>query len=90
MASRPVIIITAANQGLGHEALKALAPANKYHLVAAARSQSKADKAVKVIASEIGSNPINFTPVVIYRTMMSPSSLLLQSSRTNSAILTLW
>lgn len=65
MTSKPVILVTGANQGLGHEALKALARANKYHLIAAARSQSKADEAVKVIVSKTGSDLTNFTPIVI-------------------------
>ncbi|CAL5865953.1 uncharacterized protein PFLUO_LOCUS160 [Penicillium psychrofluorescens] len=65
MSSKPIILVTGGNQGLGHEALKALARANIYHLVVAARSQSKADEAVKTIASETGSDPLDFTPVVI-------------------------
>ncbi|OJJ76740.1 hypothetical protein ASPBRDRAFT_39205 [Aspergillus brasiliensis CBS 101740] len=65
MDSKLVILVTGGNQGLGHEALKVLARTNKYHLVVAARSQSKADEAVKVIASETGADPADLTAVVI-------------------------
>lgn len=65
MTSKPVILITGGNQGLGHEALKALARTKEYHLVVAARSQQKADDAVKAISSETGSDSADFTPVVI-------------------------
>jgi ABC-type thiamin/hydroxymethylpyrimidine transport system permease subunit len=36
--SKPVILVTGGNQGLGHETLRILARTNKYHLVVAARS----------------------------------------------------
>ncbi|KAF5854970.1 hypothetical protein ETB97_010475 [Aspergillus alliaceus] len=65
MTSKPVILVTGGNQGLGNEALKVLARTNKYQLVVAARSQSKADEAVKVIASETGADLSDLTPVVI-------------------------
>lgn len=65
MDSRPVILVMGANQGLGHETLIALAQANQYQLVTAARSQSKADEAVKAIATKTGSDPTSLTPVVI-------------------------
>ncbi|RHZ54024.1 uncharacterized protein CDV56_106270 [Aspergillus thermomutatus] len=61
--SKPVILVTGGNQGLGHESLKVLARTNKYQLVVGARSQSKADEAVKVIAFETGN--ADLTPVVI-------------------------
>ncbi|KAL4778317.1 hypothetical protein BJX76DRAFT_366486 [Aspergillus varians] len=64
-SSRSIILVTSANQGLGHEALKALARENKYHIVNPTCSQSKADEAVKVITSKTSSDPTNFTPVVI-------------------------
>ncbi|KAL4780140.1 hypothetical protein BJX76DRAFT_60942 [Aspergillus varians] len=63
--SKPVILVTGGNQGLGHETLKELARKKAYHLVVAARSQAKADEAIKVLASETGSDPVDFTPVVI-------------------------
>lgn len=65
MASKLVILVTGGNQGLGHEALKVLARTNKYQLVVAARSQLKADEAVKIIASETGADLAGLTPVVI-------------------------
>ncbi|KAF4626442.1 hypothetical protein G7Y89_g11714 [Cudoniella acicularis] len=65
MASKPVILVTGGNQGLGHEALKVLARTKKYHLVIATRSQQKTDEAIKIISSQTGSNPADFTPVVI-------------------------
>lgn len=65
MTSKPVILITGGNQGLGHETLKALARTKRYHLVVAARSQQKADDAIKSISAETGSETVDFTPVVI-------------------------
>ncbi|KAK5099674.1 hypothetical protein LTR70_002246 [Exophiala xenobiotica] len=65
MTSKPVILITGGNQGLGHEALKVLASTKKYHLVVATRSQQKTDEAIKAISSETSSDPADFTPVVI-------------------------
>ncbi|KAL4931653.1 uncharacterized protein BDV17DRAFT_256194 [Aspergillus undulatus] len=65
MSLKPVILVTGGNQGLGHEALKVLAHAKNYHLVVAARSQSKADEAVRTIASETSSDTNGLTPVVI-------------------------
>jgi len=71
-SSRIIILVTGGNQGLGHEALKALARKsksnnddNKYHLVVAARAQDKAEGAVRTIASDTGSDLADFTPVVI-------------------------
>ncbi|KAL2858779.1 hypothetical protein BJX68DRAFT_277594 [Aspergillus pseudodeflectus] len=65
MSSKPIILVTGSNQGLGHEALKALARKHAYHLVVAARSQAKADEAVKAIAADTNSDVADFTPVVI-------------------------
>ncbi|KAL4866721.1 hypothetical protein BDV12DRAFT_210337 [Aspergillus spectabilis] len=65
MASKPVILVTGGNQGLGHETLRVLARAQRYHLIVAARSQAKADEAVKNIASETPSDATDFTAVVI-------------------------
>jgi NAD(P)-dependent dehydrogenase (short-subunit alcohol dehydrogenase family) len=65
MTTKPVILITGGNQGLGHEALKVLARTKRYHLVVAARSQQKADDAIKTISSETASDSADFTPVVI-------------------------
>ncbi|KAL3465435.1 hypothetical protein BJX64DRAFT_297182 [Aspergillus heterothallicus] len=65
MSSKPIILVTGGNQGLGHEALKALACKKAYHLIVAARSQPKADEAIKTIASETNSPLEDFTPVVI-------------------------
>lgn len=61
--SKPVILVTGGNQGLGRETLKILARTNKYHLVIAARSWSKTEEAVKAIISETGNSDL--TPVVI-------------------------
>lgn len=65
MTSKPVILVTGGNQGLGHEALKILAKKKKFHLVVATRSHQKTDEAIKTIASETGSKLADFTPVVI-------------------------
>ncbi len=61
--SKPVILVTGGNQGLGHETLKILARTNEYNIVVAARSQSKAEEAIKAIAAETGNSDL--TPVVI-------------------------
>ncbi|KAL4876133.1 hypothetical protein BJY04DRAFT_231959, partial [Aspergillus karnatakaensis] len=65
MSTKPVILVTGGNQGLGHEALKALAHKKTYHLIVAARAQAKADEAVKAIARDTASDFADFTPVVI-------------------------
>jgi NAD(P)-dependent dehydrogenase (short-subunit alcohol dehydrogenase family) len=65
MTSKPVVLVTGGNQGLGHEALKAMARMKNFHLVVACRSQSKADEAVKTICAETGSDPADFTPIVV-------------------------
>ncbi|KAL4967828.1 uncharacterized protein BDV14DRAFT_13841 [Aspergillus stella-maris] len=65
MTSKPVILVTGGNQGLGYETLKALAQAKKYRLVVAARSQEKAENAIRSLASETSSAMDDFTPVVI-------------------------
>jgi NAD(P)-dependent dehydrogenase (short-subunit alcohol dehydrogenase family) len=66
MTSKPIILVTGGSQGLGHETLKVLAQKKAYHLVVAARSQEKADEAVRVIAAASGGNVTeDFTPVVI-------------------------
>lgn len=66
MSSKPVILVTGGNQGLGHEALKVLAQKKAYHLVVAARSLEKAVEAIKLIAAASGSDAAaDFTPVVI-------------------------
>lgn len=65
MTSKPVVLVTGGNQGLGHEALKVLASTKKYHLVVATRSQQKSEDAIQTISSETNSGIDNFTPVVI-------------------------
>ncbi|KAL3473913.1 hypothetical protein BJX99DRAFT_271994, partial [Aspergillus californicus] len=65
MTSKPIILVTGGNQGLGHEALKALALTKEYHLIVAARSPSKAEEAVKTIAATTNANTADFTPLVI-------------------------
>ncbi|KAH9896189.1 short-chain dehydrogenase [Xylariomycetidae sp. FL2044] len=64
--------MSAPPKGLGHEALKAVARKsksndynNRCHLGVAARSQDKAESAVRTIASDTGSDPADFTPVVL-------------------------
>ncbi|KAL4936204.1 hypothetical protein BDV06DRAFT_233638 [Aspergillus oleicola] len=65
MTSKPIILVTGGNQGLGYETLKALAQTQKYHLVVAARSQSKAENAIQSLVLETSSDVNDFTPVVI-------------------------
>ncbi|KAL3459603.1 hypothetical protein BJX64DRAFT_264618 [Aspergillus heterothallicus] len=57
---KPLILITGANQGLGFAAAKQLASTGKYRLLIGARSQEKADGAVK----ELGGSD-DLTPVVV-------------------------
>lgn len=65
MASKPIILVTGGNQGFGHEALKALAKAKKYHLLVATRSQQKSDDAIRTLVSETEADPADSTPLVI-------------------------
>ena len=65
MTSKPVILITGGNRGLVHEALKVPVSTKRYHLVVAARSQQKADDAMKTISSEAVSDSAEFIPVII-------------------------
>ncbi|KAL4949287.1 hypothetical protein BDW69DRAFT_202936 [Aspergillus filifer] len=65
MTSKPVILVTGGNQGLGYETLKSLAQVKEYHLVVASRSQQKAENAIRSLASETSSDIDDFSPVII-------------------------
>jgi len=68
MSSTPLIIlITGTNQGLGYSVVKQLiTDGGKFHVIAAARSKSKADETVKKILAETpGANPSFLEPIVI-------------------------
>ncbi|KIA75509.1 short-chain dehydrogenase [Aspergillus ustus] len=58
--AKPLILITGANQGLGFASAKQLVSTGKYRLILGARSQEKAEAAVK----ELGGSE-DLTPVVI-------------------------
>ncbi|KAL4903845.1 hypothetical protein BDW74DRAFT_155481 [Aspergillus multicolor] len=62
--AKPLILITGANQGLGFAAAKQLASTSKYRLLIGARSQEKADRAVKELQVG-GSDDHDLTPVVV-------------------------
>ncbi|KAJ5952083.1 uncharacterized protein N7479_010496 [Penicillium vulpinum] len=61
--TKPLILITGANQGLGFATAKQLASTGKYNLLIAARSQEKAEGAVKELQES--SVEGSLTPIVI-------------------------
>ncbi|KAL4794570.1 NAD(P)-binding protein [Aspergillus venezuelensis] len=58
---KPIILTTGTNQGIGFATAQSFAKSNKYHLLIGARSQSKADNAVKQLSTLSSS----ITPLVI-------------------------
>ncbi|KAL4949288.1 NAD(P)-binding protein [Aspergillus filifer] len=59
--TKPIIVITGANQGIGFATAQSFAKSDKYHLLIGARSQSKADDAVK----QLSTLSTSITPLVI-------------------------
>ncbi|KAI2732820.1 hypothetical protein DTO012A8_10165 [Penicillium roqueforti] len=60
--TKPLVLITGANQGLGFATAQQLASTGQYNLLVAARSQEKAEGAVKQLESSTNSS---LTPIVI-------------------------
>ncbi|KAI3204641.1 hypothetical protein CBS147311_3821 [Penicillium roqueforti] len=60
--TKPLVLITGANQGLGFATAQQLASTGQYNLLIAARSQEKAEGAVKQLESSTNSS---LTPIVI-------------------------
>lgn len=52
MASKTLILITGANQGLGYYAAQQLASTGKYHVLLGSRNFSKAEKAIESLVSD--------------------------------------
>lgn len=67
MASKPLILITGANQGLGYYATRQLAATAIYHILSGSRDMSKADKAIESLNSDqsFKVNEVDLTPVQI-------------------------
>jgi NAD(P)-dependent dehydrogenase (short-subunit alcohol dehydrogenase family) len=67
MASKTLILITGANQGLGYYAAQQLASQGKYHVLLGSRDFSKAEKAIQSLISDdtvkVSSN--DFEPIQI-------------------------
>ncbi|KAK3693272.1 short-chain dehydrogenase [Podospora appendiculata] len=65
-ASKPIVFITGANQGIGYDAARQLASSGKYHVVIGARSLSKAEGAIsKLSQSHDAIDASDLTPVLI-------------------------
>jgi NAD(P)-dependent dehydrogenase (short-subunit alcohol dehydrogenase family) len=68
MSTSPLLIlVTGSNQGLGYAAVQQLVADNgKFHVLAAARSQAKADEAIKkILAATPSANPALLESIVI-------------------------
>lgn len=52
MASKPLILITGANQGLGHYATQQLAATGRYHILMGSRDLLKAEKAIYLLVAD--------------------------------------
>jgi len=67
MSSSPLLVlVTGANQGLGNQVVRQLvADGGKFHVIAAARSQAKADEAVKKILADTGADSSLLESIVI-------------------------
>lgn len=63
--TKPLILITGSNQGIGLEVAKQLASTGKYRLIVSARSQEKATGAVNEIRAAMGASDIEVTPMVL-------------------------
>lgn len=55
-SSKPIVLITGANTGLGYEAIKALSTTSEYHILLGARSVQKGEDAIKRLQSEVPSS----------------------------------
>ncbi|KAL1994002.1 hypothetical protein VTN49DRAFT_2671 [Thermomyces lanuginosus] len=64
MASKPIVLITGANQGIGFEVARQLLSAGTHHVLLGARSPEKAEAAVQQLHSIVGPD-LDLTPFVI-------------------------
>ncbi|KAG9517120.1 NAD(P)-binding protein, partial [Aureobasidium melanogenum] len=67
MDSKPLILITGANQGLGYYATQQLAATGNYHILLGSRDLHKADKAIESLVTDQSSkvNKADLTPIQI-------------------------
>ena len=67
MASKTLVLITGANQGLGYYAAQQLSATGKHHVLMGSRDLSKAEKAIETIGDDktIKGNPGNVEPIQI-------------------------
>lgn len=67
MASKTLVLITGANQGLGYYALQQMSATDKYHLLLGSRDFSKAEKAIQTLTDDksMKANPKNVEPIQI-------------------------
>lgn len=67
MASKPLILITGANQGLGYYATQQLAATGRYYVLLGSRDLSRADTAIESLISDqsLKVNKADITPIQI-------------------------
>ena len=64
MASKPLILVTGADQGLGYHAIQQLAATGRYHILMGSRDLLKADKTIDLLVAD-QSSPVDKTDLTL-------------------------